>query len=117
MVELNKATADFQKISKDGYEAMQRSYGEVNKGFQEIGTSFTDYSKQAFADATKTFETLAGAKSLEHAIEIQTKYAKSAYEKWMAEMTKISEMYVAVARDAYRPVEKAVEKTTAAVRG
>lgn len=115
MIEFDKATTDFQKMSKDGYEAMQRSYGEMNKGFQEIGTHFTDYSKQAFADATKTLETLAGAKSLEHAIEIQTSYAKSAYENWMAEMTKLTEMYVAVTRDAYKPVEKAVEKTTSTV--
>lgn len=115
MIEFDKVTTDFQKFSKDGYEAVQRSYGEMNKGFQEISTHFTDYSKQAFADATKNFETLASAKSLEDAVEIQTKYAKSAYENWMAEMTKLTEMYVAVTRDAYKPVEKAVEKTTSAV--
>ncbi|WP_280138517.1 phasin family protein [Methyloceanibacter methanicus] len=111
----DKATKDFQKMGKDNYEAVLKSYGQMNKGFQEIGTSFTDYTKQAFADATATFEKLVGAKSLEHAIEIQSQYAKSAYESWMAEMTKIGEMYASVARDAYKPVEKAVEKTTAAV--
>ena len=111
----DKASKDFQKFGKEGYEAMVRSYGEVNKGFQEIGTSLSDYTKQALADATTTFEKLVGAKSLEHVIEIQTTYAKSAYDKWMAEMTKVGEMYATVARDAYKPVEKAVEKTTAAV--
>lgn len=115
MIEFDKTSKEFQKFSKDGYEAVLRSYGEMNKGFQQIGTSFSDYTKQAFADATATFEKLAGAKSLEHAIEIQSNYAKSAYETWMAEMTKISELYASVARDAYKPVEKAVAKTTAAV--
>lgn len=111
----DKATKDFQKMGKDNYEAVLKSCGQMNKGFQDIGTSFTDYTKQAFADATATFEKLVGAKSLEHAIEIQSEFAKSAYENWMAEMTKIGEMYASVARDAYKPVEKAVEKTTAAV--
>ncbi|WP_245409351.1 phasin family protein [Methyloceanibacter sp. wino2] len=111
----DKATKDFQKLGKDNYEAVVKSYGQMNKGFQDIGTSFTDYTKQAFADATATFEKLVGAKSLEHAIEIQSQYAKTAYETWMAEMTKIGEMYASVARDAYKPVEKAVEKTTATV--
>lgn len=111
----DKATKDFQKLGKDNYEAVVKSYGQVNKGLQDIGTSFTDYAKQAFADATVTFEKLVGAKSLEHAIEIQSTYAKTAYENWMAEMTKIGEMYTSVARDAYKPVEKAVEKTTATV--
>ncbi|ODR97290.1 hypothetical protein AUC70_13455 [Methyloceanibacter stevinii] len=112
---LDKATQDFQKLGKDNYEAVVKSYGQMNKGFQDIGTSFTDYTKQAFADATATFEKLVGAKSLEHAIEIQSQYAKTAYETWMAEMTKIGEMYASVARDAYKPVEKAVAKTTATV--
>lgn len=120
MIEFDKssfdnATKDLQKMGKDNYEAVLKSYGQMNKGFQEIGTSFSDYTKQAFADATSTFEKLVGAKSLEHAIEIQSSYTKSAYENWMAEMTKIGEMYASVARDAYKPVEKAVEKTAAKV--
>jgi len=102
----DKATKDFQKLGKDNYEAVLKSYGQMNKGFQDIGTSFSDYTKQAFAEATATFEKLVGAKSLEHAIEIQSEYAKTAYEKWMAEMTKIGEMYTSVARDAYKPVER-----------
>ena len=120
MIEFDKstfdnATKDFQKIGKDNYEAVIKSYGQINNGFQEIGTSFSDYTKLAYADAPSTFEKLVGAKSLEHAIEIQSSYAKSAYENWMAEMTKIGEMYASVARDAYKPVEKAVEKTAAKV--
>jgi hypothetical protein len=104
-----KASEDFQ-MGKDSYEAVLRSYGEVNKGFQAIGARMTEYSKQAFEDATRAFEKLVDAKSLEHAIEIQSQYAKKAYDAWIAEATKIGEMYAAVARDAYKPVEQAVAK-------
>lgn len=107
-----KATKDFQKISKDNYDAMLRSYGELNRGFQDIGARVTGYSKQAFTDATSTFEKLLGAKSLEQAIEIQSQAAKNAYDSWVAEASKIGEMYASVAREAYKPVEKAVQKTT-----
>ena len=111
----DKAAKDIQKLGKDNYEAVLKSYGLVNQGIQEIGTSLSDYAKQAFADANVTFEKLVGAKTLEHAVEIQSQYAKVAYDKWMAEMTKVGEMYATVARDAYKPVEKAVEKTAATV--
>ncbi len=107
---IQKATADFQKLSKDNYDAVVRSYGELNKGFQAIGARVTDYSKQAFNDATRTFEKLVAAKSLEHAVEIQSQYAKKAYDNWVAEASKIGEMYASVARDAYKPVEQAVAK-------
>jgi len=108
-----KAANDFQKMSKDSYDAILRSYGELNRGFQDIGTQVTGYSKQAFAEATRTFEKLAGAKSLEQVIEIQSQYAKSAYDNWVAEATKIGEKFTSVSRDAYKPVEQAVAKTTA----
>jgi len=35
------------------------------------------------------------------------------YDSWVAEASKLGEMYAAVARDAYKPVEKAVAKRTA----
>ena len=52
-----------------------------------------DYSKKSFEDGTKVMEKLLGAKSLDKAIEIQTDYAKSAYEGFVAQATKIGELY------------------------
>ena len=109
---LQKANDDFQKMGKDNFDAVLRSYGELNKGFQAIGARMTEYSKQAFEDATRAFEELVGAKSFENVIEIQSQYAKRAYDTWVAEASKLGEMYAAVARDAYKPVEKAVAKRT-----
>lgn len=108
-----KANGHLQKMGKDNYDAVLRSYSEWSKGVQAIGDRVTEYSKQAFEDATRTFEQLVGAKSLESAIEIQSQYAKKAYDTWIAEASKLGEMYAAVARDAYKPVEKAVTKRTA----
>jgi hypothetical protein len=105
-----QASEQFQKMGKDNYDAVLRSYGELNKGFQAIGARVTDYSKRAFEDATRAFEQLVGAKSFEHAIEIQSQYVKNAYDNWVAEASKLSEMYAAVARNAYKPVENAVPK-------
>src|SRR6516164_8045091 len=91
-------------------DAVLRSYSEWSKGFQAIAARMTDCSKQTFEDATRTFEQLVAAKSLESVIEIQSQYAKKAYDTWVAEASKLGEMYAAVARDAYKPVEKAVTK-------
>jgi len=70
----------------------------------------TEYSKQAFEDTIRAFEKLVGANSFEGAIEIQSQYAKKAHDSWVGEASKIVEMCAAVARDAYKPVEKAVTK-------
>ena len=109
---IQKASEEFQKLSKNNFDATVRSYSELNKGFQAIAAKMTDYSKQAFEDAPRAFEQLAGAQSLEHVFEIQSQCAKKAYDSWVAEASKLGEMYVAVARDAYKPVEKVVAKRT-----
>ena len=71
---------------------------------------YTDDSRERVRDAVD-FEQLVGAKSLEIVVEIQSQYAKKAYDTWVAEASKLGEMYAAVARDAYKPVEKAVSRS------
>jgi phasin family protein len=105
-----KGFEEFQKVGKDGFDATVRSFGEVNKGFQAIAAEITDYSKKAFEDSTRAFEQLIGAKSIEQAIEIQSQYAKNAYDTYLAEFSKLGEMYAGLAKDAYKPVEAAFTK-------
>ena len=93
-----KGFEEFQKVGKDGFDAAVRSFGEMNKAFQAIAAEVTDYSKKAFEDSTRAFEQLIGAKSIEQAIEIQSQYAKKAYDTYVAGMSKIGEMSVGLAR-------------------
>jgi hypothetical protein len=46
-------------------------------------------------------------------LEIQTDYAKKAYDNWMAELSKIGEIYKSAATDAYKPIEKAMTRKAA----
>jgi hypothetical protein len=103
MTEHSKIGEEFQKVGKEGFEAVARSYGDANKGFQAIVSEFTDYSKKAFEDGTRAFEQFAGAKSVEQAVEVQSQYLKKAYEAHVAEMTKLGEMYVSLAQNAFKP--------------
>ena len=95
-----KANDDLQGMSKDNYDTMLRSYGELTRGMQSIASSWTDYSKRSFEDATHAFEQLIGAKTLEQAFEVQSEYAKKAYDGWMAQASKLTEMYADMARGA-----------------
>jgi phasin family protein len=102
---------EFQRVGKDGFDASVRSFGEVSKGFQAIAATVTGYSKNVFEDGTRAFEQLIGAKSLEQAFEIQSQYAKKAFDAYVAQWSKLGEMYVDLARNAYKPVEQAVAKS------
>jgi hypothetical protein len=110
MTDVQKFGEEFQRVSKDGFDASVRSLGEVSKGFQAIAATVTDYSKKAFEDGTRAFEQMIGAKSFEQAFEIQSQYAKKAFDAYIAQLSKLGEMYVDLARNAYKPVEQAAAK-------
>jgi len=98
---------EFQKISKQQMDAANAFATTLAKGVQEIATESTEYSKKAFAASSAAVEKLLGAKSVENAIEIQTEFAKSAYDGFVAQATKINELYVKLAGEAFKPVENA----------
>ena len=100
-----KNLEDVQKLSKDNMDATMKSFGALSKASQAIATEVADYSKKSFEDVTKIMEKLLGAKSLDKAIEIQTDFAKTAYEGFVAQATKIGELYADLAKESYKPFE------------
>jgi phasin family protein len=103
----------FQQRGKEQYDAVIASAGSVTKGVQAIATAYADYSKKSFEESKSFVEKLAGVKSLEKAIELQTEYAKTAYELFMAEMAKIAELYKDLAKETYKPLTSLVAKSAA----
>ena len=106
-----KNLEDVQKLSKDNMDATMKSFGALSKASQAIATEVADYSKKSFEDVTKIMEKLLGAKSLDKAIEIQTDFAKTAYEGFVAQATKIGELYADLAKESYKPFETYAVKT------
>jgi len=105
-----KSFEEFQKFGKDTVNASMKAFGAVSKSAQAIAVESVDYSKRAFEEGTAAAEKLFGAKSLEKAIEIQQDYLKSAYEGFVAQATKMTELYSEFAKEAYKPYEGYVAK-------
>ncbi|MBA3041742.1 MAG: phasin family protein [Alphaproteobacteria bacterium] len=106
---------NFDEANKKGKEAMDavlKNYSEVAKGFQAIATEATEYSKKSFQDVSSYVEALSGVKSIETAFELQTNFLKSSYENFVAEATKMSEMYADLAKTVYKPYEAPIAKAT-----
>jgi hypothetical protein len=102
---------DFQKYGKDHMDTTLKAWGQMSKGVQAIAAETADYSKKSFEEGSAALEKLLGAKSIEKAIEIQTTYAKTAYEGFVAQATKLGELYADIAKESYKPFETFVAKT------
>jgi phasin family protein len=101
----------FQKFGQENVDAAMKSFGAVTKGAQTIAVEAADYAKKSFEHSTATLEKLVGAKTLDKAVEIHTDYLKTAYESFVAQSTKMGELYAAVAKEAFKPLEGIVAKT------
>jgi hypothetical protein len=100
---------------QDGREQIDAAAASMNSfpgGFHAIATAYSDYTKKSFEDTRAFVEKLSGAKSVDKAIEIQTEFAKSAFETFMAESQKIGAMYRDLATQSYKPFGDLLAKMT-----
>ena len=109
---MRMTTDQMQKFGKDSMDMAMASFGAWTKNAQAIASEIADYSKKSFEESTAVLEKLMGAKSLEKAMEVQSEYLKSSYEDFVAQSTKLSELYAGLAKEAYKPFEGVIAKAS-----
>jgi len=106
------ANEDLSKFSKETMESAFSSLGTWSKSAQAIATEVMDYSKKSIEESAAAWERLLGAKTVEKAFEVQSQYVKSSYEDFVAEATKLGDLYVDFAKEAYKPFESAFARAS-----
>jgi hypothetical protein len=104
-----KKLEEMQTISQTNVDAATASWGALSKSFQAIASEFSDYSRKVFEDGATATEKLLNAKTVEMAAEVQQAYMKSAYEGFVAQSTKLGELYTGLAQEFCKPVYGAQE--------
>jgi hypothetical protein len=89
------------------FEAFTKATDSSTKGLQAIAAETTDYSKKSFEKARVLFEKLTGVKKIDEAIQLQSDFAKSAYEDFVAQATKMSGMYSSLAKESFKSINAA----------
>lgn len=107
------AMADLNVQSKLNIEAVTASVTAATKGAESLGAQVVAFAKKSAEDNTAALRSLSSAKSLQEAIELQTSFAKSSMEAYLAEMNRWSETVSSSVRESLRPIN---ERTTAMVQ-
>ena len=105
-----KTFEDLQQVGKENVETTLKSFGALSRTTQAIASEVADYSKKAFEDGNALLEKLFGVKSFDKAIEVQSDYAKAAYEGFVAKASRIGELYADLAKETYKPYETLLAK-------
>lgn len=104
--------AELGAVSKRNVEALTDSFNAASQGAQALGAQAIAYSKKAFEDQVVAAKSLAAAKTVQEAMDIQADYAKSAMDGYMAEMNRWTDTFSATAKSTFKPIN---ERVTAAV--
>ena len=101
-----------QHIDKEQVDKATASANTFPSGFHAIATAYGDYKTKSFEDTKSFVEKLSAVKSFDKAIEVQTEFAKTAYETFVTESQKIGALYGDLAKQSYKPFGGLVAKMT-----
>lgn len=112
------ALNDLNAQSKSNLEAVVASTTAATKGAETLGAQAIAYSKKSVENGMAAARSLGAARSVQEVIELQTSFAKSALESYLAEVNKASEVVAASFKESLTPLNArmtaAVEKFQAA---
>jgi hypothetical protein len=102
--------SQLQVESREQVNAANPTMTSFPGGCHAIATAYSDYTKKSFEDTKSFVEQLAGVKSVDKAIELQTEFAKSTFQTFMGESQKIAALYRDLATQSYKPFVGFVSK-------
>ena len=92
-VGFEKAVKNYDQMlgyGKETVEACVKSASVAGKGAETLHNEIYAYSKQSIEDSIAAAKAVLGSKSVHEAFELQTDFAKTAFEAYVGEMTKLS---------------------------
>ena len=99
----------FVGYGEETADAVTKSATVAGKGMESINSEIYSYSKQSIEDAVSATKAVMGSKSVHEAFEFQSDFAKSAFEAYVAELSKITELSTAATKEAFAPFKGRVQ--------
>ncbi|MEJ0044009.1 MAG: phasin family protein [Rhizomicrobium sp.] len=96
-------------FSKDTVEAYVKAANVAGKGAESLHNEIYSFSKQSIEGSIANAKALMASKSAHEAFELQTGFAKSAFESYVSEMTKLGELMVAASKETFEPIQGRVQ--------
>jgi len=108
MSKMMKSTEDFVAFSQANVEAFVRSSQIWAAGVQELTKQMATCAKESFDESVSTFKAISTAKSVKEALEMQSTFAKTAFEKAMAESNKLTDASIKLTEQTLAPITQRV---------
>jgi phasin family protein len=119
-IERNTRVAEeLTELSKGNVEAIVASTKIVAKGLETVGQEVAEYSRKSFEDASAALKSFTEVKSATDFFRLQSEFARTQFDGFVAESSKLSETMIKLAGDVAEPLASrysvAAERVKAAV--
>jgi phasin family protein len=104
-----KSYQHFAGYGKETVEAYMQAANVAGKGAETLHNEIYSYSKQSFEDAIAQTKAVMATKSVHEAFELQTDFAKTAFEGYVSQMTKLGEIFASTTKDSFAPIQGRVQ--------
>ncbi|MBV8594122.1 MAG: TIGR01841 family phasin [Caulobacteraceae bacterium] len=102
------AVSELNVHSKKNLEAVVASVTAAAKGAETLGARAIAFSKKSLEDQVAAAKTLGGAKSVQEVVELQSAFARSAFDAYVAELNGMAETVSASMKEALAPINERV---------
>jgi phasin family protein len=113
-----KAFEDMNTFGKGNVEAIVESSQIAAKGLEQMGQNAATYMKSSYENATGMFRSMAAIKSPTELFQLQSDFARSAFDAFVAEASRSTEAALKLAGEVAQPISNrvaiAVEKVKVA---
>jgi phasin family protein len=96
-------------FSKDTLDAYVKSANVAGKGAETLRNEIQAYSKHSIEETVAAAKAVMAAKSAHEAFELQTEFAKAAFEGYVGQMKKMSELFASTSKETLAPIQGRVQ--------
>jgi phasin family protein len=98
------ACANAARFATENIEALVRASTAVNTMLATVSQSWSTLAQANLEASASTAAALCGARSLPEAVALQSDFARSAFERLVAEGTKVAASSIAAGKEAFEPI-------------
>jgi len=103
-----KAVKGYDQVlgfGKENVEAYLRAANAAGKGVETLQNEVYLFSKQSVEETLAVTKAVLSAKSVHEAFEIQSDFAKSAFETYVGQINRVNEIFLSATKEAFEPIQ------------
>lgn len=108
---LDRLAQEASCVGKDHMDACLKSSNIFMKGFEDIMETYMGMTQELTERNSEAFKEMLSCKTLNQLTETQTRLAQESFDELMSGATRLSELGVRVATDAFEPINDQLSKS------